>query len=392
MARLRDIGSAAFDVASIGLVVARKAYARSLADERNIDPGLVRRSVDALHPRRVRVKVAEVIEETPSTSTLRLVPAGDQPLFPFRAGQFVTVFLSVDGVSTSRAYSVSSPPTRLGHIDITVRRMPDGFVSKYLASGEREGEVLEISGPGGYFYHEPLVDTDDLVFLAGGSGITPFMSMIRNAVDLKSDVRIQLLYGSRRPDDAIFWDELAQTACSEKNFRANLVISEPPEEYPGLCGLLDEEMIGGRVGGIDGKTFFMCGPHAMYGLCSGALEALGVPARRIKKEASGPPPDITLVEGWPKAVKPSEVFTVTLADTRRRIDAAAGEPLLNSLERGGITLDNLCRSGECGVCRAALLDGSVFMPDTVAARKADLAWGYIHPCMSYPLSDITVRL
>lgn len=389
---LSDIGNAVFDVASIGLVVARKACARSLADERDIDPGLVRRSIDALHPHRVKVKVAEVIEETPSTRTLRLVPAGDEPLFPFRAGQFVTLFLSVEGVATSRAYSISSPPTRLGHIDITVREIPDGFVSKYLTSGEREGEVFEISGPGGYFYHEPLVDTDDLVFLAGGSGITPFMSMIRNAVDLKSDVRVQLIYGSRKPDDAIFWDELAQVVCSEENVSANLVLSEPPEDSPGLCGLLDEEMIGGRVGDIDGKTFFMCGPHAMYGLCSGALDALGVPARRIKKEASGPPPDITLVEGWPKAVKPSEVFTVTIADMRRRIDAAAGEPLLNSLERNGIALDNLCRSGECGVCRAALLDGSVFMPDTVAVRKTDLVWGYIHPCMSYPVTDVTIRL
>lgn len=388
---LSDIGNAIFDMASIGMVVAKKAYARSLADERDIDPGLVTRTVDALHPHRVEVEVAEIIEETATTKTLRLVASGSEPLFPFRAGQFVTLFLEVDGVRTSRAYSISSPPTRLGSIDITVREMAGGFVSKHLVNDVRVGDAFEASGPGGFFYHEPLVDTRDLVFLAGGSGITPFMSMIRNAVDLKSDIDIMVIYGSKTLEDAIFWDELSETVCQEDNVSANLVLSEPPAKYSGLCGLLDAEMIDGQVPEIAGKTFFMCGPHAMYGLCGQALDSLGVPARRIKKEASGPPPDITLVEGWPKSVKTSDVFTVKLADTRKRFDVAAGEPLLNSLERNGASIDNLCRSGECGVCRAALVEGSVFMPESVAMRKTDLAYGYIHPCMSYPISDITLR-
>ncbi|MHB8896428.1 MAG: FAD-binding oxidoreductase [Candidatus Geothermincolia bacterium] len=389
---LKDLGNSIFDVASIGLVVARKAYARSLADERDIDPGLVARTVDALHPHRVPVAVAEIIEETPTTSTLRLVPSGDQSLFPYRAGQFATLFLTVEGVRTSRAYSISSPPTRLGSLDITVRKMPEGFVSKHLVENVAVGDSFEISGPGGFFYHEPLVDTNDLVFLAGGSGITPFMSMIRGALDLKSDLNILVLYGSRTADDVIFWDELTEIACREDNISATLILSEPPAGHEGPCGLLDAEVIDGQVGEIAGKTFYMCGPQAMYGLCGPALESLGVPTRRIKKEASGPPPDITLTEGWPGKVKPDEMFTVRIADTHKLLDVVAGEPLLNSLERHGIALDNLCRSGECGVCRAALVDGSVFMPEAVAVRQTDLAYGYIHPCMSYPISDITIRL
>ena len=241
---LKDLADSIFDMASIGFVVAKKAYARSLADERDIDPGLPGRLVDGLHPHRVTVKVAEIIEETSTTNTLRLVPVAGQSLFPFRAGQFVTVFLSVDGVSTSRAYSISSPPTRLGFLDITVRKMPNGFVSRYLVDDVSLGESLEISGPGGFFYHEPLSDTSDLVFLAGGSGITPFMSMIKSALDLKSDVNIQLIYGSRTSDDVIFWDEVSRIVCGEDNIKANLVLSEPPESYSGLCGMLDAEMIG----------------------------------------------------------------------------------------------------------------------------------------------------
>lgn len=389
---LKDIGNSIFDMASVGLVVGRKLYARALADERELDPGIVTRAVDALHPERLPVKVAGIIEETASTKTLRLVPAGDRPLFPFRAGQFVTIFLEVEGVRTSRAYSISSPPTRLGSIDITVRRMPAGFVSKYLVDEVAVGDTFEISGPGGFFYHEPLADTKDLVFLAGGGGITPFMSMIRTAIEVKSDLRMQLIYGSRTDDDVIFWDELSDLACGCENVAVDLVLSEPPEKYEGVCGLLDAGNIESIVGDIAGKTFYMCGPLAMYGLCCEALETLAVPARRVKKEASGPPPDIALAEGWPADIPPDAVFTLKIADTRRSLDVPAGEPLLNSLERNGIEIDNLCRAGECGVCRAALVEGSVFMPESVAVRKSDLAYGYIHPCMSYPVSDLKIRL
>lgn len=387
---LKDIGESITDMASIGLLVGRKVFARVLADERDIEPGLTARLVDGLHPERVPVEVAQVTDETPSTRTLRLTPLG-RPVFPFRSGQFVTVFVTVDGVHTSRAYSISSPPSR-PYLEITVRRLPGGFVSRHLVEDVKVGDTLEVSGPAGFFYHEPLVDTDQLVFLAGGSGITPFMSMMREAVETRGDVRIQLIYGSRTPDDVIFFDELSEMAVHQDNIAVHLVLSEPPESYGGLCGLLDAEMIDPLVGDIRGKTFFMCGPHAMYSLCTEALSSLGVPPWRVKKEASGPPPDIRLVEGWPREVDAAGTFTLKIADTRKRFDVTAGEPLLNSLERNGVALDNLCRSGECGVCRAALVEGGVFMPEAVAVRKADLACGYIHPCMAYPVSDLTLRL
>jgi len=389
---LKDIGNSIFDAASIGYVIAKKSYARALADERDIDPGVAARAVAALHTEHLPVRVSEVIQETESTKTLRLVPAGDAPLFPFRPGQFATIFVDIDGTRTSRAYSISSPPSHTGHIDITVRRMPNGYVSKYLVDEVAEGDTFELSGPGGFFYHEPLIDTSELVFLAGGSGITPFMSMIREAIERDSGLAMNLIYGSRTADDVIFWDELSELACSCEGLAVNLVLSEPPESYEGTCGLLDAENIDRLVGDLSGKTFYMCGPHAMYGLCGESLEQLAVPVRRVKKELSGPPPDITMVEGWPTTVAPTDQFTVKVAGTRKHFPVAAREPLLNSLERNGISVDCLCRSGECGVCRTALAEGSVFMPAEVGLRKSDLACGYIHPCMSYPISDITIRL
>jgi len=388
---LKGIAEALSDFGRAGVVVGKKAVQSGLADERDVAaPEVWTEAVRRLHTERLQVKVADIMEETPSTKTLRLVPTGEA-LPPFRAGQFFTVFLEVDGTKTSRAYSASSPPTRPGYLDVTVREMPDGFVSRHLCGSAKVGDLLEVSGPGGGFYHEPLVDGDDLVFLAGGSGVTPFMSMIRESADLAAGPGMHLIYGSRTPGDVIFDSEIAELARSLSNLDVDLVMSEPPPGYEGPCGLLDADMISARVGSLDGKKFFMCGPHAMYALCLESLEELGIPRADVKQELSGPPPDVTLVAGWPEGVGADSEFTLSI-EGGASLTVRAGEPLMNSMERGGVSVENLCRSGECGLCRTRLVSGEVFMPESVAMRKSDVAFGYVHPCMSYPLGDLTVRI
>jgi len=388
---LKDVSNTIYDLGQAGLVIGRKILARSFADERRVEPELVSRLMGQLHPGRMKAEIAEVIQETGSTRTLRLAPTGE-PFAPFRAGQFINLFLTVDGVATSRPYTISSPPSRPGYMDITVRGMPDGFVSTYLLEQAKKGDAFEISSPAGFFYHEPLSDTDDVVFLAGGSGVTPFMSIIRDALDMNRDLKMHLIYGSRIQEDIIFAEEIAGLACGENNLKVDIVISEPTEDYKGMCGMLDTGVIRSLVGDVTGKTFYMCGPHAMYGLCQGSLDELGVSPRRVKRELSGPPPDITAVEGWPERLKGDEEFKVKVEGKRNRLTVRCGEPLLNSLERNKVTIDNLCRSGECGLCRTRLLEGEVYMPPGATVRRSDLAFGYIHPCLSYPMSDITIRL
>ncbi len=389
---LKDVGYILGDLARAGLVVTKKAVVQSLADERAVSPEEVSDLVGRLHPQRIPVEVVRIIEETASTRTIRLASRAGAPFPPFRAGQFLNLFLTVEGVATSRPYSISSPPSRTGTLDITVRKMTEGFVSRFLCEQVSAGDRFECSGPAGFFFHEPLMDTERVVFLAGGCGITPFMSMIRNAVDTNSLLQMHLLYGNRLPDDVIFREELERLARETGNLQVDVVISEPPEGYDGLTGFLDADRIRDRVGEAEDRTFFICGPHAMYDLCLTALQELEVPARRIKRELSGPLPDITRVKGWPEGVAPDREVRVEIRDKDVTFTARCGEPLLNSLERNGLTVDCLCRSGECGVCRVRLLEGKVFMPETVALRQTDAAFGYIHTCAAYPLSDIVLRL
>ncbi|MEM2959638.1 MAG: FAD-binding oxidoreductase [Candidatus Jordarchaeaceae archaeon] len=354
------------------------------------EPDFVKKIVESLHPERMYLKVKEIIQETPSTKTFRMVPTKGK-LPPFRAGQYVNLFVKIGNVLTSRPYSISSPPTKTDYIDLTVRRKKGGFVSNYLLDKVKVGDEFETTGPMGQFYYEPLTDGKNLVFLAGGSGITPFMSIIREVVERKLDLNIWLIYGSRVPEDIIFGKELEQIAKKNKNIHYSVVISEPPEGYKGICGFLTRDIILNQIGDAEGKTFYMCGPEAMYNFCDAELASLKLPRRRLKREAYGPPDDVTLEPGWPKGIKADDLFTVEVIG-KKTFKARAGEPLMNSLEREGIVIPAVCRSGVCTTCRTKLVSGKVFMPSTVTLLEADRKFGYIHPCMAYPIENIKIRI
>ena len=370
---------------------------------------VVQQVVSRLHPKRMRLRVREVIQETPTTKTFRLERI-DGPLPPFRAGQYINVFVDVDGVQTSRPYSISSaPPGPEGEgrtLDLTVRDKPGGFVAPYLLNEVQAGDELETTGPAGSFYHEPLIDGDELVFLAGGSGITPFVSIIRDILrgdEGQPSLNIHLLYGSRVPEDVILGQELADLAAQHSNLTYALVISEPPpggdgmvQGQPYLTGFLDSHIIRQQVGDVANKTFYICGPNVMYGFCLNALQELGVPTYRIKRELYGPPDKVDKEPGWPQDLSPGTIFEVEVEVSGKAgpqtIQAPAGEPLLNSLERYGIVVPAICRAGECSACRTRLLSGRVFQPAHTGLRESDREYGYIHACVSYPLENLRIRL
>jgi ferredoxin len=129
----------------------------------------------------------------------------------------------------------------------------------------------------------------------------------------------------------------------------------------------------------------------MYGFCQEALTELGVPEHKIKRELYGPPDDVTREPGWPQDLDASTLFEVEV-EGRETIRAAAGEPLLNSLERYGFVVPAVCRAGECSACRTRLLAGRVFQPAGTGLRESDREHGYIHACVSYPLEDLKIRI
>ena len=351
--------------------------------------GRVENLLDLLHPKRIRLEVSEIREETRSAKSFRLV-SRDGYLPPFQAGQYINLFVDVGGIKTSRPYSISSPPNQAGYYEIAVRRVEDGFISSHLLDAVKPGDRFESTGPAGNFYYNPLFHGNDLVFLAGGSGITPFMSMIREVTDRGLPRKLHLLYGSRNPEDIIFRGELEERAKRHENLKLTTVISDPPAGFEGFTGFITADFMRKVLGDIQGKTFYVCGPEEMYTFCLPELLKLKVPPRKIRREIFGPPKDVTAQPGWPELLRAQDCFRVTVKG--RKIEARAGEPLMVSLERAGLAIPASCRSGECSLCRTKLLTGKVFQPQGARVRKSDRLYGYIHPCVAYPLEDLEIMI
>ena len=351
--------------------------------------GEVRNIIDSLHPERLDLTVSEIVQETASAKSIKLVSEGGC-LPPFQAGQYINVFVETGCVRTSRPYSIASSPTQTGYYEITVRRVDDGFVSNYLLDELKPGDKLNSLSPSGNFHYNPLFHGNKLAFIAGGSGITPFMSMIRELADKNLGRRMHLFYGSRAEDDVIYKKEIDRISSAHRNFTWDIVVSEPTPSFSGLKGFINCGLIKERLEGLD-WTFFVCGPEAMYKFCLPELEKLSIPARKTKIEVMGTPKNIVLHPGWPENVKASDVFKVAIKG-RKTISALASEPLMISLERAGVAIPALCRSGECSLCRTKLLSGKVYQPNDVKLRKSDRIFGYIHPCVAYPTTDIEILL
>ena len=169
------------------------------------------------------------------------------------------------------------------------------------------------------------------------------------------------------------------------------MISEPPAGFEGFTGFITAEFMKRILRDVNDKTFYVCGPEEMYTFCLPELLKLNVPQRKIRMEVFGPPKDITAQPGWPEFLSADTRFRVTVKG-RRRIDARAGEPLMISLERAGITIPASCRSGECSLCRTKLLSGKVYQAQGAKLRKSDRVYGYIHPCVAYPLEDLEIMI
>lgn len=350
--------------------------------------GHVGQTIARLHPKRLQIKVSEIIEDTASTKTFRLVSV-EGTLPPFQAGQYINLFCEIDGVYTARPYAISSSPLERGHYDLTVKRVKEGFVTHYLLDHVKVGQTFSATSPMGTFYHNPVFHGDDLVFLAGGSGVAPAISMLRNILEKNQNRKFHMIYGNSYTDDVIFQKQLRNLAEDFSQFTLTEVISRPPEGYKGLTGRLTAELLSSILENIETKTFYVCGPTPFNDYCIEQLKSLGVASKRIRLEANGAPKDPDTLSDWPHPVSMEDEVTVTVQG-KGSFKAKVGEPLLNSLERNGYFVENACRSGECSLCRVKVLSGSVFNPPEAHLRNSDRKFDWVHSCVAFPTEDIEI--
>lgn len=346
----------------------------------------VDRTVATYHPKRLRLTVAEVVPATPTSATFRMRARAGGLLPPFLAGQYVNLFID----ATSRPFAISSSPARRDHYDLTVRRVPGGRVSNLLLDTLAVGDEVTTTGPMGTFYHNPLFHGEDVVFLAGGSGVAPAMSMIHDIVDNRLDRRFHLIYGSRTADDVIFRDELDRLAGQHANLTVDHVIAQPDDTWSGPRGLITADVIRQVAGEPAGRMVYVCGPQAMYPFELAQLARLGQPRHRIRFEANGAPADPAAQASWPEGFDP--VGQVIVRTRNGSFRSPRNRPLLDAMEDHGIQPEVACRSGECSLCRVRVVAGQVHTADEAKPRLSDATFGYVHSCVSYPLTDVELDI
>ncbi|MEG2205913.1 MAG: iron-sulfur cluster-binding domain-containing protein [Oscillospiraceae bacterium] len=342
-----------------------------------------------LHAKDLELVVSAITDTGKNAKILRLSSKNGY-LPPFEAGQYVNLFTEIDGVRTSRPYSISSSPRQRAYYEITVAATKDGFVSDYFLNNVKTGDCFLANGPAGVFRFQPVFHSKKSLFLAGGSGITPFMSMLREIIDAGLDRDVVMLYGCRCEDAALYHDELCAYAAANDNFAYHLVVSDDAEDWKGEKGFINEELIKRLVPDFAERTCYICGPQIMNDFCKNELENMGMPIKRIRREMFGSRRDIQNEPGWPKELSGSEVFNIKVGE--RVIDAKSGESVLCALERAGIRVNVCCRSGECSLCRVKLVSGKVFLSKGIMLRMADEKFGYIHSCKAYPIGDIEISI
>lgn len=360
----------------------------------------VNRMAREMHPQIMHLLIDQIVQETETTRTFTLKPdieKGTRKLATFMAGQYLNVRVPIDGKIVARNYSLSSTPQDAadGFYRITVREKKNGYATEFIFGNWKAGTEVESSGPVGTFGHETLRDKQSVVAITGGCGITPIYSMVKDATERENGVSYTVLYGIRNSRDIIFKKQLEELEKKYGKFvKIHYIASEPDEGWTGAKGFITAKLIKELVGDTAEKSYFVCGPQAMYAFLDGELEELNLPSRLIRREVFGEADEPTKLPGFPSgnASKTYEL-KVHIADSVIEIKASGADTLLVSLERAGVEPPSRCRSGECGFCRAKLISGEVYVSPTDDGRRiADKKFNWIHPCSSYPLSNIEIRV
>ena len=351
---------------------------------------------NALHPKVQHLKVAKIEEEAGNCKRYYLVPneeKGTRALAWFSAGQYLSITLKIGNMILTRPYSLASSPREAleGTYLLTIQKVEGGLASQFIHDNWQVGTEVTASAPLGNFTYEPLRDAKTVVGVVGGSSITPFRSLAKAIADGDEDCDLILLYGSRTLEDTMFQQDLTDLAAACSRIKlVNIFSDEEREGYE--HGFITAELI--KKYAPEGEfSLFVCGPQVMRKFVDKEIETLGLRKKFIRNELFGEYFGPAKEADYPETVAPAFKVTVRIAGKEQTITAPSDVSLLRSLEAAGIAAPSHCRSGECGWCHSRLVSGEVYTPKSVDGRReADYLYGYIHPCCSFPLSDLVIEV
>ncbi|HET9409296.1 MAG TPA: iron-sulfur cluster-binding domain-containing protein [Candidatus Sulfotelmatobacter sp.] len=335
-------------------------------------------AADLLH-----LTLARVEQQSPDARTLRFLLPPNRTIAA-RPGQFLTFEWMIDGKPVLRSYTICSSPTQRSFIEITPKRVENGYVSHFLNDKAAVGLTVKARGPYGQFYFEEDKHSQ-IVLIAAGSGITPMISILRYIDDLCLPTAVTLIYCVRSQHDVFFKRELAALQGRLNEFRNVMVVSQPNSDWSGWKGRLRREILEREVNDAARSTFFLCGPPAFMELARNLLKEKGVDPARILQESFGGGVSIQ-----PSATASTGSLEIKFDRSALAFRISPDETLLQSSEKNGVLIPSGCRQGVCGTCRTRLVSGQVQMESEEALTAELKAQGFVLPCVSRPLADVVL--
>ena len=316
--------------------------------------------------------------------------------FGFEPGQYLTLRTSIGGQELRRSYSICSDR----QLKVGIRRVDGGAFSSWVHEQLKPGDVIESYPPQGRFVLPAARAAGrHVLFIAGGSGITPILALVTALLEREPEARATLVYANRRTASTMFKEELEDLKNRfMTRLSLHLIFSREAVDAPLYAGRLDagklSAFLAGPVPAASIDEVFVCGPFEMNDQAEPALRGAGIPAERIHIERFGTPQSLS-GQPAPHEVKPGDApqarVTVIRDGISREIEFHATDPsLLDAAAREGMDVPFSCKSGVCSTCRCKLVEGQVRMDRNFALDKDEVAAGFILSCQAHPLTERVV--
>jgi len=340
------------------------------------------------------LRIAEIVPETSEANSIRFdIPPELRDRFAFKAGQHLTLRATIDGEEVRRNYSLCTHPAD-GDWMVTVKRI--GLFSNWVGDQLQPGDSLDVMPPHGSFTCEfDAAKSRHLVGIAGGSGITPVMSLVRTLLREEPESRFTLFYGNRDSSSVIFLEALA--GLKDKHLgRLEIYhfLDAEEQDIELFNGMLSRERLEEAIPALvpdaaEVEGWFICGPGPMMDAAEGVLLDRNIAKERIHIErfTADRPPEAVVQEIAQLQTQAEGVsVAVTLDGRTRRVPFTAGN-ILDSARASGLPAPFACKAGVCATCRAKVTKGKVEMAARYGLTDEEVADGYVLTCQSVPLGD-----